>query len=376
MSKRILYVINHAGYFLSHRLPLALAARAEGYDVHIATPGSRHVPRIVEAGLPWHPVRMTRSGRNPIAEARSAIDFVHLYRDVRPDLVHQVTSKPILYGTLAARITNVPAVVNAFPGLGHVFVADDPMHRVLRQAIGWAYRVILRHPRMKIIFQNNDDRLLFVRNRWLRAEQTVLIAGSGVDPDRFRPSEHRLAVGEPVVMFPSRMLRTKGVGEFLEAVAELRHGNVHARFVLVGEPDPDNPASISAAELQRQAASSNVEYWGRREDMPSVLAQADIVCLPSHREGMPKILIEAASAGLPIVTTDVPGCRDVVGHEYNGLLVPVRDAKALAVSLRRLIEAPALRHEMGERGRVRVLEEFSLDRVIAATLSLYRELLA
>jgi glycosyltransferase involved in cell wall biosynthesis len=268
-------------------------------------------------------------------------------------------------------------VVNAFGGLGHVFVTEDWKHRAMRRIIGVAYRLVLRHPHMKVIFQNNDDRLFFVRSGWLREEQTVLIAGSGVDPEQYRPAGRDDPVnGIPVVMFPSRMLRSKGVEEFLEAVARLRSQKVRARFVLVGEPDPDNPASISEHELSGRVHEAEVEYWGRRDDMPAVFAAADIVCLPSHREGMPKALIEAAAAGLPIVTTDVPGCRDVVRHEHNGLLVPLRDANALSIALRRLIENPQLGRRMGQRGRARVLEEFSLDRVIASTLALYRDLLA
>jgi glycosyltransferase involved in cell wall biosynthesis len=376
MAKRILFVVNHAGYFLTHRLPLAVAARDAGYDVHIATPRSKHVPLIEEKGFAWHPLSLTRSGVNPLRELRAAREIERLYRDVRPDLVHQVTSKPMLYGTFAARRAGVPAVVNAVTGLGHLFIADDLYHSLLRGILAVGYRIALRHPRMRVVFQNDDDRGVFVRRRLIDPSQAVLIRGSGVDTKLFTPREGPRH-DPPVVMFPSRMLVTKGIAEFISAVRILKNENVRARFVLVGEPDPDNPASVPPEVLDGWIRETGAEAWGRRTDMASVYREADIVCLPSYREGMPKVLLEAAATGLPSVTTDVPGCRDVVRDGDNGFLVPLRDGGVrIAEALRTLIADPALCARMGARGRQRAVEEFSLDRVIRDVLSLYSELTA
>jgi glycosyltransferase involved in cell wall biosynthesis len=370
MARRLLFVVNHAGFFLSHRLPIALAARDAGYDVVIATPKSRHVPRIIESGLAWEEIRMRRSSVNLFAELRSLIDLVRLYRRLKPDVVHHVTTKPVLYGTIAARLTRVPAVVNALAGLGHVFY-ESGTRRLLRRIVLFAYSFALHHRNARFIFQNMEDRELFVSRGWVKAENTILVRGSGVDVERFVPAASR-AGGPLTVVLASRLLYTKGVGEFVAAARALRG---RARFVLVGEPDPDNPGSIPEAQLREWASDGSIEYWGRRDDMPEVLAATDVVCLPTYyREGVPKVLIEAAACGVPIVTTDTPGCRDIVRDGENGVLIPPRDAGALAAALRALLGDAALRARMGTRGRQRALEEFSLPRVIDATLSLYREL--
>jgi glycosyltransferase involved in cell wall biosynthesis len=370
---RLLYVVNHAGFFLSHRLQLALAARDAGWDVAVATPASKHAPAIAAAGLTWFPVRLTRSGVNPFAELRTLADLVRLYRRVRPDVVHHVTTKPVLYGTLAARFTRVPAVVDALTGLGHVFIAEDLRHRLLRRAILGAYRLSLRHRNMRVIFQNDHDRRIFTSAGTLRDEDTVLVRGSGVDAAAFQPRtpEERI----PTVVFPARMLFTKGVREMLAAAEMLRKDGVKARFILVGESDPDNPASLQDDELREWERRGIVEYWGRRNDMPAVYAEADVVCLPSYREGMPKSLLEAAACGLPAVTTDVPGCRDVVVEGETGFIVPHGDAAALAAALRKLIGDASLRQRLGGNARRHFLEHFQLSRVIGETLRIYDQLL-
>lgn len=375
MARRILMVVNHAGFFLTHRLSLAVAARERGYEVHLVTPQSKHVPAIEASGLGWHPVRLTRSGTNPFAELRAVSDLVSLYRRLRPALVHHVTTKPVLYGTAAARITGVPAVVNALAGLGHLSLADDLFHRVLRGGVRLGFKAVLRHRNMRVIFQNEDDRAAFVDRGILAPRETVLVPGSGVDPELFQPV-NRPRGNPPVVVLPSRMLYTKGVAEFVAAARILAGEGVAARFVLVGEPDPDNPASIPAWQLSRWASEGAVEWQHRRDDMPAVYAESDVVVLPSYREGMPKVLIEAGACGLPAVTTDVPGCRDVVEHERSGLLVPVRDqGRELAKAIARLLRDEELSRSMGRRGRELVLERFALPRIIDQTLSLYGELI-
>jgi glycosyltransferase involved in cell wall biosynthesis len=372
---KILIVVNHAGFFLSHRLPIAVAAKARGWDVHIATPRSKHVPRIEAAGLRWHPIRLSRSGLNVFAELRTIFDLFRLYRSLRPDVVHHVTTKPVLYGTFAARLARIPAVVNALAGLGHVFY-DSGANRLLRGLVLAAYSFALRHPNVRFIFQNDDDRDVFLRRRWVRSEAVTMIRGSGVDAERFAPalrnrSDDRQQI-PPTVILASRLLYTKGVPEFVEAARRLEG---RARFVVVGEPDPDNPGSIPLAQLQAWAGEGSVEYWGRREDMHEVLAAADVFCLPTYyREGVPKAVIEAASCGLPVVTTDTPGCRDIVRDGENGLLVPPRDVDALVRALDRLLADPALRRRMGDAGRARVLRDFSLPQVVDATLRIYEEL--
>jgi glycosyltransferase involved in cell wall biosynthesis len=301
------------------------------------------------------------------------LEVASLYLREKPDVVHQVSVKPILYGTMAARLCGTPAVVNALTGLGYVFVTETLMARLLRAGICAAYRLTLSKAGSKLIFQNADDLELFVGRGLVPRERTVLIRGSGVDVAHFTPRPE--PAGVPLVVLPARMLWDKGVGEFVEAARALRAEGTQARFALVGDPDFDNRAAIPAAQLARWKAEGAVECWGHREDMREVYAQAHVVCLPSYREGLPKALMEAAAAGRPLVAADVPGCREVVRHEETGLRVPARDAAALARALRRLIEDEPLRRRLGARARRAAVEELSQELVCERTLGVYRALL-
>jgi len=366
---RLLFVVNDAGFFLSHRLVLAEAARAAGYDVHVATPPGSGADRIGARGFPHHAIVLSRRGSRPWAEAASVAALVALYRRLHPALVHHVTVKPVLYGSIAARIAGVPGVVNAVSGLGYLFIAPGALARVRRGAVMTAYGIAFRGRATRVIFQNEDDRGLFVGAGLVPIRRTVLIRGSGVDLAEFRPAPE--PPDPAVVVLPARMLWDKGVGEFVEAAAALRAEGMVARFVLVGDTDPGNPAAISGERLREWQAAGTVEWWGHRTDMPAVLAAAHVVCLPSYREGLPKALLEASAAGRPIVTTDVPGCREVVRDGENGWLVPVREAAPLAERLRILLTDAGLRERMGRRGRAIAEAEFGVERVVAATLELY-----
>ncbi|MCU1348750.1 MAG: hypothetical protein JWO56_1780 [Acidobacteria bacterium] len=373
-TKRILFVGNHAGFFISHRLPIASGARSAGYDVHIATPRSKHVPRLIDGGLTWHELPLSRSGMNPIAEVATLRRIYRLYRDLEPDLVDHVSPKPVLYGTIAARLAHVPAVVNQISGLGHVFaVGSSP---VLRAFVSLLYRFALRHPNMRVFVESRDHRRLFVTERhWVSERECLLGPVGGVDVDAFRP--HPSRVGEVTVLLASRMLYTKGVVEFVNAARIVKERGLHVRFILVGEPDPANRRSIPLTVLRRWDAEGLIEYRGRSENMPAVFAEADIVCLPTYYgEGVPKVLMEAGACALPVVTTDWPGCRDVVEDGVNGVLVPIRDAASLAQAIARLASDRVLREAMGSRGRERVLAHYTTSDAVASTLEVYQELLA
>jgi glycosyltransferase involved in cell wall biosynthesis len=371
--KRILYVVNEGGFFISHRLPLAIAAAKQGYEVHVAIPvTSRDAALTSRDDLRVHHVPLDRAGTRWSTELRTLAALINLYRDVRPDVVHHVTVKPILYGSIAARMTGVPAVVNAVSGLGYLFLAKGTRATMRRRAVKWAYRRALNHSRQKTIFQNRDDADKFVAEGVVSPASVVLIRGSGVDLDQFRPQPE--PPGIPIVMLASRLLWDKGVGEFVRAARQLIGEGVAARFVLVGDIDV-NRSSVSGDQLNEWCESKVVEWWRYQSDMPATLAQASIVCLPSYREGLPKVLIEAAASGRAIVTTDVPGCRDVVRHNDNGLLVPAGDSEALAGALKSLVDDPDTRHRMGVRGRARAEGEFGIDYVVESTLAVYCELL-
>jgi glycosyltransferase involved in cell wall biosynthesis len=371
---RILFVDNDVNSFYAYRIDLALAARDAGFEVHVAAPQGKAAEILRSEGLQYHPIPMTRSGLAPWKEFSTISTLFRLYRRTKPDLVHHLRLKPVLYGGLAAYGARVPAVVGLLTGLGYVFIAESRRALVMRKLVVLSCKVAFRHSNQRIVFQNPDDQGVFIQNKILPAAQTVLIKGSGVDVHTYVPTPE--PEGVPVVVLASRMLRDKGVVEFVEAARELREAGVVARFVLVGDTDRGNPTAVSAEQLQAWADEGVIEWWGHQNDMRKVLSQSNIVCLPSLREGVPKVLIEAAACGRAIVTTDAPGCREIVREGENGLLVPVRNSKALADALRLLIESAPLRALMAAKGREIAVEEFSVERVVNETLGVYRELLA
>jgi glycosyltransferase involved in cell wall biosynthesis len=370
---KLLFLVTEDWYFCSHRMVLACEAKRQGYDVVVATRIKKHRDRILSAGLKLIPISMLRNGRNPWTEFLSICELVRVYRSERPDIVHHIAIKPAVYGALAARISGIPKVVNAIAGMGHVFASRSWKARILQLMLTCAMRILLNRPNSRIILQNPDDLSMLVEAGVADPERTDLILGSGVDVEEFQHFPE--PDGDTTVMMSSRMLWDKGVGEFVEAARRLKSEGIRARFVLVGDSDTENPGTVPGSRLKAWNDEGAIEWWGHRNDMPAVLAQANIVCLPSYyREGIPKSLIEAASCGRPIVTTDSPGCREIVRDGENGFLVPVRDSAALAAAIKKLTDDPPLRRRFGARGRELVVKRFSLEKVIADTLAVYRRL--
>ena len=371
---RILYVVNIPRFFYTHRLPLALAAREAGYDVHIATSDAdaEHVALIRQTGLPFHALPLAQHGTNPLSELRTFMALRRLYRELKPDLVHQVSIKPVLYGGLAARFAGNPAVVSAMSGLGYVFIGQTGRARLLRQIIRPLFGLALQAPRTHMIFQNPEDQARFVRMGLIRADKTHLIRGSGVHMEQFSPQPE--APGLPVVLFAGRLMWQKGLGDFVAAAQRLQG---RARFVVAGYAEASSPDTVAPQQLQSWADAGWIEWVGKQSDMPAQFAASHIVCLPSsYGEGVPKVLIEAAACGRPIVTTDTPGCREICRHEDNGLLVPVGDVDALSEALGRLIDSPSLRQHYGARGRAIAEADFAFERVRQDSFALYEMLLS
>ena len=373
MKLKLLYLITEDWFFCSHFIERAIAARDAGYDVLVVAREQAHGDRIRAAGLRLISIEFARRRLHPLSELRLLLAIVRIYRQEKPDIVHHIAVKPILYGSVAARLTGVPAIVNAPVGMGYAFSSADRTARLLRPLLLLGYRLFLNPHGSRVIFENRDDLESFVASGAVRRTEAVLIRGAGVDLIRFRPKAE--PTGLPVVVLIARMLRDKGVVEFVEAARNVHDEGIQARFVLVGDPDLENPASISIKTLETWHEQGDVEWWGWREDVAAVLAETTIACLPSYREGLPKSLLEAAACGLPIITTDAPGCREVVIEGDNGLLVPVRNVGALAEALKKLILNSALRQRMGGRSRDRAEKEFSSEQVISETLVVYSQLL-
>ncbi len=373
-APRLLYVVNIPRFFVSHRLPLALAALEAGFEAHVAAAGHdrESVQQIIDSRLPFHPLPLRQHGLNPWAELKTLKALRKLYIELRPDLLHHVSVKPVLYGGLAARWTGQKAVVHAISGLGYVFAGRGMKAALLRRLTRPLFRLAMAGEGTRIIFQNPDDRQWFIQQALAAPEKTVLIRGSGVDEGYFRPQAESLT-GLPVVLFAGRLLWQKGLGEFVEAARRLRG---QARFRVVGYEEATSPLNVPTARLRAWHDEGLIEWCGKQTDMPRVYAESSIVCLPStYGEGVPKVLIEAAACSRACVTTDRPGCREIVKQGQNGLLVPPADIDALTAALRWLIENPQQRQQMGARGRQIALEGFTLRQVTAETLRLYRSLL-
>ena len=373
---RLMFVVTEDWYFISHRLPIALAARDAGYEVFVATRTGQDADRITREGLVLVPlVEMRRTSRNPLRELMAVFELFRLYRRYRIDIVHHVALKPVVYGSIAAWLARIPRIVNALAGLGYVFASDRLNARMTRPMVRTLLRFALRAGRGLAVVQNPDDRRVLIKHGLVEESRIRLIRGAGVDLTCFSLAP---VVGTPpIVLFAARMLWDKGVMDFVEAARKLRRQGVSASFVLAGAPDPGNPASVPVEQLEAWKESGDIEWWGHRSDMPSVFSRTAIVCLPSsYGEGVPKVLIEAAACGRPIVTYDVPGCREIVRHGENGILVRQGDVAGLADALATLLADPQKRFRMGARARRIVEEEFSLERVIRETLGVYAELRA
>ncbi len=374
-ARRLLFVVNNPAFFMSHRLPVAQAAQRAGYDVHVATMDGPAVTDIVALGMTHHVIPMTRSGKRPLQELGTLLALLRLFRRLRPRVVHLVTIKPVLYGGIAARLARVPGMVAAISGLGFVFLSNSLKMRLVRAVVARLYRLALGHPNSRVIFQNASDRDLLKSLGAVRDEQVVLIRGAGVDLDLCQALPEPAA--PPVVAtMVARLLRDKGVWEFVEAARLLRARGVPVTMRLVGGVDAGNPTSATPAEVEAWQREGCVEALGERSDVPQLYAASHIAVLPSYREGLPKSLIEAAACGRAVVTTDVPGCRDAIDPDRTGLLVPVRDPQALADAIARLVDDAALRQSMGAAGRALAEREFNIERVARIHVELYDTLSA
>ena len=376
-AKKILLIANTGWYLYNFRLPLARRLRDEGFEVILVSPKDSYVQRLHSEGFEWRELKwLSRRGINPVLELVAIWELVRLYLKERPRAVHHFTIKCVLYGTMAAKLTQVRSVVNAVTGLGHIFLGSRKRTRILRPFVRWLYRRILKARRGHVVFQNPDDLDTFIQANLVAPEKTVIIRSSGEDVKAFcpRPGDpDRPAFQVPVVLFAGRLLKEKGIHDFVEA-ARLVKGTREVCFQVAGEPDPGNPSSISVKTLEEWGKEGAVDLLGHVESIADVIALADIVVLPSYREGTPRVLLEAGAMGKPMIATDVPGCREVVQDGHNGILVPVQDPKALASAAISLLDNPTEARRMGRNGRILVETEFCADQVVQRTLNVYSEL--
>lgn len=371
VSRRLLFLVTEDWYFCSHRLPLAVEAAKAGFEVSVATRVRAHGEQIEREGIRAIPFLLGRRVAGPGAELIILWHLVRLYRRERPAVVYHVGLKPVVYGSIAARIAGIAGRVNAIAGLGYVFTSRQWKARLVRPFVRLALRLVLGGRMSRTIVQNREDERLVLEMTGGDLGRVVRIAGAGVDLRRFTSRDEQ--PGEPLILYAGRILWDKGVGHFIEAARQLRGEGVRARFVLAGMPDDDSPVAVPVAQIENWQRSGVIEWWGRRDDMPAVFAACHVVCLPSfYGEGIPKVLIEAAASGRAIVATDIPGCREIVKDGVNGLLVRTHDVKQLAQAIGRLIDDPSRRRRMGAVGRKLVESEYGVELINQETIAVIK----
>lgn len=328
---------------------------------------------ITDEGFKYLPIPFVKEGRHPMRELSAVIKLARLYRREQPDIVHHICMKPILYGSWAARLAGIPAVVNTFAGLGFVFMSNGWRSQLLRAVLTPCLRSALALRNSRAVFENTADRQRLISAKVVRQECTTTIGGTGVDINKFSPMDE--SEKTPIVVLVCRMLWDKGVEDFVQAARRLKKESVEARFVLVGMPDPHSPTSIPEERLLSWQNEGVIEWWGYRDDMPKLIGSSHIVVLPTLYEGLPTVLLEAGACARPVVATAIPGCQEVVRDGENGFLIPPKDPDTLAKAIKVLLENPVLRARMGRRGREIVERKFSAERVSKQILSVYRDLL-
>lgn len=365
--KKILFIVNVDWYFISHRLPVAKMAIQRGFEVHLACSITDKLAEIEEAGIAVHEVPFSRSGVNFLKEMRVLIDLANVVRSVSPNIIHGISSKGTIFGGILSQLFQTEKFIASISGLGYVFIDKSLRAKSLRWLVTFLYRFALRSAK-GVIFQNKDDQAIFLESKIVSFQNSILVRGSGVDLDKFHFTSE--PTGDLIVMFVARLLKDKGIIEFTEAAKIIRQ-KINARFVVVGEIDPSNPNSLSISELNNLIKSEHIEYWGFSDDVDKVIPRSHIIVLPSYREGLPKTLIEASACGRPIVTTDVPGCRDAIIPNFTGLLVNAKDVIGLVGAIENLLNNKQRRLSFGIAGRQLAEEFFDINDVADKHLDLY-----
>ena len=377
-KKKILFNITEDWFFLSHFLSRALSAQKDGFEIYVCCNETNKKKIIENYGINFITLPYSRPNINPFYELYILIRLIFVVVKVKPDIVHNVALKPIIQGTFASWLLNIKSVVNAPVGMGYVFISKSLKAKLLKPILVLFLRIFLNphkgiNKKGKVIFENNDDLNYFKSLKAVDSTHACVISGAGVQIDKTF-SKRKIKNKVPIVVLIARMLKDKGIYEFFEAFQLLKNKKVKCQFVLVGDVDPLNPASIKRSTLQKWKVDKEIKWLGWIDDIQKVLLETDILCLPSYREGLPKALVEGAAASLPLVATDTVGCREVVIDGYNGFLVPIKDSKKLAEAIEKLVLDSSLRKLMGRESFRMANSKFSSSKINSLTLKVYNEL--
>jgi glycosyltransferase involved in cell wall biosynthesis len=374
-KKKVIFLVPDDITFLIQRLVMAQGAQKAGYDVHVASEDTGVSDKVTALGFTFHRLDLNRGGLNPFADFRAFIKLVFFLAKERPDILQCVSIKPVLYGATAGTIVGLNRIVCLVNGLGYAFEAKGFKGKIVFNIAKTLYRNALALPGVRVVFQNPDDQEYFVENKLVDAHKTILIRGSGVNMEKFKPTPQPQNP-RPIVLFVGRLLWSKGIQDLIDAAKILKAEKIDFSLKIVGQPDDRNPEAVPNKMLEDLHEQGIIEWLGRQTDMPKFYRESDIVVLPTtYREGLPLTLLEAASTGRALVATDVPGCREVVSDQVNGFLVPPKNVLELTNALRKLLLDPELRRKFGEAGSVIVRDEFSSQIVQTRLSNVYETLL-
>ena len=372
MKGKILFITNVDWFFISHRLEIGLKAISEGYEVHIATSFTNCENDLIAKGFKTHELDIDRCKTNVFNSLRTLFHIFVLTYKIKPDIIHSITIKPVLFGGIVSRFFKKIKFVASISGLGYLFISKSKLNKIIRIFVKILYRFSLSHKGVKVIFQNSNDERLITKCCNLKKEDKILIPGSGINLNFFKPN--KIKKKSEIVLFASRLLISKGILEFIKSAEALNH--LGYKFLIAGKLDLDNPDCISKKELDIFLKKGIVEYLGEIKNVRDLLLKSKIVVLPSfYGEGLPKILIESAACGLPVITTDHPGCRDAIIPDKTGILVPIKDTQSIIKGIKTLFQSPVIYENMSREARLLALRKYDVNDVVRKHLEIYDQLL-
>ena len=371
--KKLLYIVNSSNYFLSHRSDIALSAMEQGFQIYVASPNDDEKRKLEQKGFIHQEISLSRSGKQVFKELKTLLNIFKIIKRIKPDLVHLITIKPVIYGGIVSSLLKVKGAVLAVPGLGYSYIATGIRASIFRLFLAILYKMAFKKNNIKVVFQNEEDKKIISKASGLNKDKIALIKGSGVDLDKY--SFKPIPKGRPIISMASRLQKDKGVTEYYEAAKILKEKGVEADFYFIGSLDSNYANEIEKKELMEWKKSNVVNFLGYRDDINILFHKSTIIVLPSYREGFPKVLQEAAASGRPVITSDVPGCRDAVKNGLTGLLINPRDSKVLAEKILFLLGNKSLLKKMGVEARKLAEREFSSNKVVKEHLKIYKDLL-
>ena len=378
IKKKIIINLTEDWFFVTHFLSRAVDAKKAGYDVYISCNEKKERKYIEKKGITFLSLPLDRRGLNPIYEINTFLRYLYIFNKVKPDIVHNVGPKPIIYGSIVAKLLKIKSVINAPIGMGYVFTSSSLRAKLLKKILLFLFELTLNkhhggNKKNRVIFENSDDMNFFINSGIVKTNEAILIRGAGIEIDE--ELIKRKKVNQiPTVALVARMLEDKGIYEFVEAAKILKNKKIKSRFLLIGDIDNKNPTSIKQSILEEWNDKKIIEWLGWVKDVKDLLLETDVLCLPSYREGLPKSLLEGAAIGLPLVTTNTVGCREVVLDGVNGYLVPIKESQKLSLAIQKLIVNKELRVRMGVESLKIAKTKFSSEIINSQTISIYDEL--